>query len=297
MAIIHRQPLNFILRSVFHPFRKLIPEKYYFAIDGDISVPLTEGKTMKFTGNPTSNLVRLLFWYGYKGFEPAEYDIFVEVARKSTCLMDVGANLGYYSIVGKLFNNNLTVHAFEPMPDARLYLKKNLDLNNFSEVVVSPLALSDKRGQASFYSNRNPRFPHIKEHLFGDNSLDENFPNKAYEQIEIKVETDTLDNYVKSQLKAGQKVDFLKMDTEGSEHMVLAGSSVVLSEHQPVIMCEVVRHCIEDKLEAIFASHGYSFYRIQNNKLVNVADLRAHEQKEDYFFLRPQHLSRLSKYL
>ena len=164
MALIHTQPFNSILRGICYPFRSIIPERAYFAIDGEISFPLTEGKHMRFCGNPTSNLLRVLFWHGYKGFEAQEYDVFVHVARQSECLIDVGANLGYYSILGKLFNPSLKVYAFEPMPDAKVYLDKNIALNKISGVHTYLLALSNSNGTASFFANRNPRFPHIKEH-------------------------------------------------------------------------------------------------------------------------------------
>jgi FkbM family methyltransferase len=283
MALIHQQPLNRILRTVLRPFSSVIPKDKHFAIDGDISINLTEGKKMAFTGNPTSNLLRVLFWGGYKGFEPQEYDIFVHIAKNSKVLFDVGANLGYYSILGRLFNPDLKVFCFEPMPDARTFLEKNITLNKLKNISISPLALSENNGTASFYANRNPRFPHIKEHLFGDNSLDKNFTSRdTYEQIEIKVQTDTMDNFVKNNLGSLQ-IDFLKMDTEGSENLVLRGAGTVLKEHQPVIMCEIVRGVIETEIEQILRQNGYQFYRIVKGRLVKTDTITAHQGKEDYF--------------
>lgn len=296
MALIHQQPYNSILKSICYPFRFLIPERAYFAIDGEIKFELTEGKFMKFCGNPTSNLLRLLFWYGYKGFEPQEYNVFIEVARQSDCLIDVGANLGYYSILGKLFQPNLKVHAFEPMPDAKVYLDKNIALNKLNGVQTYLLALSNNNGEASFFANRNPRFPHIKEHLFGDNSLDPNFPHKAYEQIEIKVKTQTLDNFVLEH-DLGPVIDFIKLDTEGSENLVLTGAEATLSKFQPIIMCEVVKGFIEKELEAIFKKHNYKFFKIANGKLVESNALTAENGKEDYFLATDKYINRLKKFI
>ena len=106
MALIHTQPINTIVRTLVKPFSKIISKKLYFAIDGTIDVKLTEGKRLAFTANPTSNLLRVLFWQGIEGFEYNEYKIFTELAKKSNCFFDIGANIGYYSIVAKLFNKN-----------------------------------------------------------------------------------------------------------------------------------------------------------------------------------------------
>ncbi len=296
MAIIHNRPVNYVLRTIISPFKSLIPPKAHFAIDGEISIDLTEGKKMKFCGNPTSNLLRVLFWKGYKGFEPKEYDVFVHVARQSDCLLDVGANIGYYSILGKLFKKNLKVYAFEAMPDAKTYLDKNIALNNFKDINTQLLALSNQNGSASFFSSRNPRFPNIKEHLFGDNSLDPSFPHKAYEQIEIKVITQKLDSFVQEH-NLGPVIDFMKLDTEGSENLVLEGAEETLAKFQPIVMCEIVKDCIEKEIEAIFKRHNYKFFRLVNGKLVETTNLIVDGGKEDYFMTTEKYLSRLQKFI
>ena len=251
---------------------------------------------MKFCGNPTSNLLRVLFWRGYKGFEAKEYDVFVEVARQSDCLLDIGANIGYYSILAKLFKNNICVHAFEAMPDAKTYLDKNISLNNFEEIKTHMLALSNQNGAASFFSSRNPRFPKIKEHLFGDNSLDPSFPHKAYEQIEIKVITQKLDTFVE-QNQLGPVIDFVKMDTEGSENLVLEGAEETLAKFQPIVMCEIVKDCIEKEIETIFKRHNYIFFRLINGKLVESPNLFVESGKEDYFMATEKYVTRLKKFI
>jgi len=297
MALIHLQPINSILRNILFPFRKIIPSKFHFAIDGIISVPLTEGKKMRMIANPTSNLHRVLFWYGYKGFEPEEYYIFTHLAKSSTCLFDIGANVGYYSIVARLFNPIIHVHAFEPLPAAKKFFEKNMILNDIEGVVINQIALSDKIGEASFFANLNPRFINIEDHLFGDNSLYKNFHSSEYKQIETKVKTLTLDDYASSNLEGGLNIDLVKLDTEGSENLVLKGAGHVLKYHKPVIMCEVVKDCIEKELETILKSFNYKFFRLENGKLQEVSELLPKSLKEDYFFVEVSKLFRIKKFL
>ena len=128
-GIIHRKYFNKVIRTVVRPFRKMLPERLYFAINGTIDIDLGEGKSMLLHGNPTSNLVRLLFWYGVHGFEYYEYKIFSQIIQSANFMFDIGANLGYYSIVAKKFNPKLEVVAFEPFASVYNYLNINLRLS------------------------------------------------------------------------------------------------------------------------------------------------------------------------
>lgn len=284
MAFIHTQPANFIFRSVLRPFRKIIPEKYYFAIDGKIEVELTEGKVLHYTANPTSNLLRVLFWYGIEGFEFNEFHIFTTLIKKSGVFFDIGANIGYYSIVAKLYNKNIDVYGFEPLPGARKYFDINVRLNNVDSIVINEVALCDKDGKAIFHSNINPRFRHLKEHLFGDNSLDINSTGN-FDRVEFEVKTERLDTYVKENLENGKKIDLIKMDTEGTENLVLKGAVDVLSAHRPIIMCEIIRGVIERDVQKIMSENGYLFYRVTSSGLKKSDKLFIDADKENYFFV------------
>ncbi len=82
MSFIHNPVINYSLRTLLHPFRKLIPEKFYFAINGTVKINLNEGKSLILSGNPTSNLIRILFWMGVRGFEYDEYKIFIRLVKR-----------------------------------------------------------------------------------------------------------------------------------------------------------------------------------------------------------------------
>ncbi len=295
MAFIHNQPINTIVRTLAKPFKNIIPKKYYFAIDGTITIQLTEGKSMLFTANPTSNLLRVLFWEGIKGFEYNEYKIFTELAKQSNCFFDIGANIGYYSIVAKKFNPNILVHGFEPLPAAKKFFQKNTSLNNLNDIVISQVALCDSVGEARFFSNINPRFKHLEDHLFGDNSLNIDATGN-FQRVEFNVKTDTLDHYVKTHLKSDQKIDLIKMDTEGTENLVLLGAHDVLANHKPIIMCEIIKGFIESQMEAILKTYDYRFFKINNKGLELSSSLTAENGKADYFLVPSSKLDLVKRF-
>lgn len=295
MAFIHKQPVNSIVRTLLIPFRKVVPSKYYFAIDGTLRIKLTEGKSMLFHANPTSNLLRVLFWKGIEGFEYKEYKIFVALAKKSNVFFDIGANIGYYSIVAKLFNPKIEVHGFEPMPSAFKYFNINKKINDLESINTHRLALTDYKGDAKFYSNLNPRFPEIEDHLFGDNSLNLDATGNI-SRIEVDVKTDTLDNFVAQHLSSGKNIDLIKLDTESTEHLVLKGGQTVLKNHRPIIMCEVIKGFTEAEIEKILSAHDYLFYEVMKDGLKLVTKLIVPTGKNDYFFV-PKEKNELVKSL
>ncbi len=284
MPFIHTNPINLILRRALFPFRKLMPEKFYFAINGTEVVKLTEGKRMIFHANPTSNLLRVLFWKGIEGFEYAPYKVFVELAKRSHICFDIGANIGYYSIVAKLFNPNVKVYGFEPLPSANKYFKINVELNKLSHIHVHQVALTNFNGKAKFYSNLNPRFPNETDHLYGDNSLNTEATGNIA-KVEFDVNTQTLDSFVSENLKPEERIDLIKIDTEGTENLVFEGGLHVLKVHRPIIMCEVIKGFIEKEIEAILSKCNYFYYEVKENGLMKVDSLRVESGKIDFFFV------------
>lgn len=284
MALIHNYHLNFLVRSVLSPFKRLIPAKFHFAINGEVKVSMPEGKYMVCHANPTSPLLRELFWYGTKGFEYHELGIFITLAKKSSVFFDIGANIGYYSIVSKMYNPKIEVHAFEPLPGARVYARKNADANGFSNIRINEIAISDKNGKEVFHSRINPKFKDFDIHLNGDSSL---FPGRLTnsELKKFDVITQTLDSYVMENLEQGKKIDLIKMDTEGTEDRVLKGGNEVLKQHRPIIMCEVIIGGIEKEVESLMAEHDYLFYSVDPKGLKKVQDLSVEIQRRNFFFV------------
>jgi FkbM family methyltransferase len=284
MSFIHKKSVNLLARTLLKPFARLLPKKFHFAINGTITIDLGEGKKMLFHSNPTSNVFNMLFWGGVRGFEYSEFKVFTKLVPNSKLFLDIGANIGYYSCVAKKFNPTITVHGFEPMPSASKYFRTNCLINGFNDVQVHQTALTNFKGDATFYTNINPKFPEETDFLYGDNSLNSEATGKI-SRVEINVKTDTLDNFVKDNLKPEQIIDLMKLDTEGTENLVLEGATTVLSKHRPIIMCEIIKGFIEKEMEAILSKYDYGFYEVNPNGLRKVNSLLVQKGKLDFFFV------------
>ena len=145
--------------------------------------------------------------------------------RPGGVFWDIGANYGFMSIfVEKTFNGAVRTVAFEPNPVVLDELRKNLHLNNCSNIDVQPICLSDQVGTATFYTSRDHSWNATLIRAFAEN---------YHEDMQVQVQTSTIDHMVK--LLPPPSV--IKLDVEGAEHMVLQGGETFLANsHVPVII-------------------------------------------------------------
>lgn len=162
---------------------------------------------------PHGETVRLTAANRQVAWNPEESEAFRRVVKAGATVLDVGANLGAYTVLlAGWVGAGGRVHAFEPAPDARSGLIKHLALNGVSDrVTVHAEALSD--GQ------RSARFRAIG--MQGDNRL---LPAGATEGIAIA--TTSIDEFCAAH---ALQPSFIKLDVEGAELDVLRGARATIA--------------------------------------------------------------------
>jgi len=146
-----------------------------------------------------------------------------KVLARDGCAVDVGAYKG--TILAKMvaFAPEGTHHAFEPLPAFAAELRRNFASPT---VQVYPFAVGDRSGMTTFqHVVTNPGYSGIKKRTYAR-------PDEAVEAIEVKI--DTLDHA----LAPGTRVDFIKIDVEGAELLVLRGARETILRTRPVIVFE-----------------------------------------------------------
>lgn len=183
--------------------------------------------------------------------------------RPDWVFFDVGANIGYYSmIVSAVSRGRARVYAFEPLASNFHLLVRNKNLNDFHRLTPVRLALSDQAGEADFFV---PPLSCSGVGRIVDGPTHD--PNGYVD----RVRTTTLDAFVARH--DVQRMDFLKIDVEGAELRVLRGGSESLRRFRPVIMIEIfpqglasLRTSARELLDAIHAL-GYVTFRIDHGHL------------------------------
>lgn len=204
-------------------------------------------------------------------------------------ILDVGANHGKMSRpLAKL--PGATVHAFEPVPyNFTLLARVTRSLPN---VTRHNFALSNVKGQVSIYIPVRPskRISPGAAHM-GDTAHAETFGTATAPTVaELRIDTDTLDDT--AQRERITKVDFMKIDVEGAESLVIEGGSRTVAQHKPAIYCEISQRCenlgrtprhIIEPLQQL----GYRLFAFNETQHA-ARPLETHDPNErDYLFLHP----------
>lgn len=148
-------------------------------------------------------------------YEQFEIAVFKKNLRGRMKVIDVGANIGYYSMIAsKHIGPNGVVYAFEPDQENYDLLKQNINLNNLSNVKPYQLALSNKTGEETLY---------LSSYNKGDHRLYQ--PENANRKT-VTINATTLDDFCHQQQL--QKIDIIKIDVQGAEGLVLEGMKTVI---------------------------------------------------------------------
>lgn len=148
-------------------------------------------------------------------------------------IFDVGAWIGNTTSDFRHYFPAAKIHSFEPFPESySRFLKKHPESNDM--IRPNQMAISDKIGKAIFYSNKVETTNSLLA-TTGTNSKHD-FYRDTKEEIEVV--TTTLDQYTKE--NQIERINILKMDTQGGELKALMGAQELLSENRiDIIFCEI----------------------------------------------------------
>jgi FkbM family methyltransferase len=142
--------------------------------------------------------------------EPLVTTIFNELVDEKSTVIDVGANIGWYTLLAA--RRAQKVYSFEPDPASLELLKRSILRNGFNNIEMYPCCVSDHTGTAILYlgDSRN----------LGLHSIVRNVGSKK-----IEVRSVTIDSIFPT-----QTIDLMKIDAEGAEQLVMQGASKMISE-------------------------------------------------------------------
>ena len=281
--VIYNKDVNKILRNINRILKPILPENIKLPPSGIIRLKNNLGQVLNIKTNQTSYLTKLLYWEGYQNFEYT--DIFIKLIKKINVFYDIGANIGYYSLLAEIKNNNIKVVAFEPANGPLFYFRENIKINKLKNIKVESLALSDKEGEIIFYEVRNKKYTYLEHNLAGEGNSGSKTIGRNF--VPISVKTNTLDKYVKNVKEVS--IDLIKMDSEGTEHFILENSDNVLSLMKPIIICETLFNTIELELEKLMLFYAYEFYNHTEMGLKKVNTIVSKEDNgvSNCFFVHP----------
>ena len=246
-----------------------------------VAVRLPNGQILRFARDAGVDLASLLFWSGMDGFEPKTAKTLCFFFERSATFVDVGANYGYYSMLAALWNPQLRVVSFEPVPQIYKGLQKNIALNGIGDRVEPyQVALSDTTGRANFLLP-----PSEGNDLESTGTLVSDGWQSRKQSTAFEVETVRFDDF---EGQHPMKLDVVKIDVEDFEAGVLRGMQKTILRDRPFIVTEVLwREHKNEKTRLMIESLGYMPYWITPSGYVRVSNFDFKRKNNTDFLLSP----------
>ncbi len=167
---------------------------------------------------------------------------------------DVGANIGTHSIaLSNIFKNKIVIRAFEAQSNIYEMFNQSIKINNLNNIELYHNAVSDKNDEII----RIDLPDYSKQNNFGGLELLKPFQNSDNAQMKKSgifedIKSIKLDIF-------NEEVDFIKIDVEGMENLVLKGSKNLIVNHRPFLFMELLKSKLEDVTE-FFKDKDYNIY-------------------------------------
>lgn len=191
-------------------------------------------------------------------YEPDVSALFATVLRPGDRVIDVGANVGWFSLLARaLVGPEGAVTAFEPDPANIERFERNCQINGFENVRIVPQPASDKAGDVEF---------HLCADGTGGNSLWDPGLHPMNAHTRAVPKTLALQATTIDALHAGN-VRLIKIDVEGAEERVLRGADNLLGRVRPPFVVAELHEfgldqmgATQESLRRLMEGYGYSTF-------------------------------------
>jgi len=274
------QPLNFLATSTVRRVLDILGIRPACVVRhlhraGTTRCRLPNGRVLKLWSRGDDWVCTQIYWKGLSGYEPETVQVFLRLAAAAKVIFDVGAYVGFYTLLAALANPSARVYAFEPHPNAYGRLLRNVKTNHLVNVECLQAAAGEADTSSALFCG--PGW------LPTSSSLSAEFMGSHDALLRVSVEVMSLDAFVRE--SGIERVDLLKIDTESTEPQVLRGMLETLRRDRPSIICEVLRgRGAEDRLEEILGGLGYRYYLLTPSGPMLVPKIAGHGAWLNYLF-------------
>ncbi len=218
-----------------------------------------------------------VYFYGHY-HERYEADLVRRLLNDDDVFWDVGANVGYFTLVAATaLANRGQIAAFEPGKNAYQRLTENVSLNPYRNIQTFDVAVSDREGEAVL-------------HVAGD-IADSSASLYPAGQTQVRHEvcrTVSLDHF--RRVQGGHPPDLIKLDVEGAELAVLQGARGLISATPPLLLVEMEEKNLraagasKAAIQAFLKDYGYRAAHLRKGRWYATADLAGVKGRNIFWF-------------
>ncbi len=186
------------------------------------------------------------------------------MARQSGTVLDIGANIGFMTLIASevMPNDRVRVYGFEPVPYNAALFTLNMQRNRRKNVQLCQFALSDTQGAGQIF---------LDAANFGNPSMSARNIGSGTDSIAISTRT-LMDVAEEENIST---VDFIKIDTQGAEQKVLRGGEALIERDHPVLLMELWPYGLTSlggdakTLLEWMKNKGYRLFKFHGDELVS----------------------------
>ena len=238
--------------------------------------------------NPTEHIQQQLFWYGY--YEKELRDLLKQIVKPNDVFIDIGANIGYFSLLIAHHFPSAKVISFEPVADPFKKMNENISLNNIENIITVNAAAGEVNEEKELFVSAPDNL--------GMSSFQQPENYSGYKEI---VKVVSIDEWFK---RSGlSKIDIVKLDIEGSELAALRGMKEVLQNCRPLLIVEINPETLSmfnlkpfyiyDYLE----QHGFKRFLILENGMLKQLSQIEIDQTINVLFVHHKKIEPLSPFI
>jgi FkbM family methyltransferase len=219
-------------------------------------------------------------------YESTDAEMIYKLVNNGDVVLDIGANIGWYSMSLAKRNPASHIHAFEPVPSTFGMLETNVMLNKVSNIRCYNMGFSEVNKTSDFFVSNATSVSSSAKNISGSDVK------------KVSCQLKKMDDFL---LGSGLVIDFIKCDVEGAELFVFEGGIEVLRTQQPIVFSEMLRkwtavygYSPNDIIE-LFASLGYRTYFIdKSGYLKSIERITEDTIQTNFTFLhKKKHISQI----
>ena len=270
------------LHAVLAEYRELLAGTDIAAIRIDERYVVLESRFggVRFPSDPGDRGIPPIVALNFRSYERKDFEMLRRLVPRGATFVDVGANIGWYSLHVAAADLTATVFAFEPVPSSFDWLRAGVELNGLRNVEAVAMAVSDRTGDVVLY---------VDEAIAGAASA---APSTAGDGLRgVRCRATRLDDFARERQAAP---DVLKLDIEGGELAALQGAQHILATNRPIVFCEMLRKLAKpfgyhpNDIIALMRGYRYECFRAEAGRLESFPVMDDETTETNFFFLHAE---------